>query len=599
MPPIVFTDDDFHGLDHQQDDPMVITVEIENYAVKKVLVDQGSSVDILYWTTYQKLQLPDNAMIPYDEPIYGFSGEQVSTRGYIDLHTIFRDGTQTKTIPIRFFIVDAPTSYNILLGRPSLNTLGTIVSTSHLAMNFPAPSGDILTIHYDQRLARKCYMASLRPQLPIQQTNHIERPPGSDIVLSSEDLDPNIGRDVRLEPFEDTTPLALPNGHSINLGTGLNSDERATITRILINNTDLFAWSAADLPGVDPQVASNKLSIYKEARYVSQKKRKLGEEHRQAAKVEADKLLSAGFIEEAQYTTWLSNVVLVKKGNGKWRMCVDYTNLNKAFPRDAYPLPNIDRLVHDAAGNKVLSFLDAYSGYNQIPMATADMHKTAFIMDDANYFYRVMPFGLKNAGVTYQRLMDKVFSHLTGQCVEVYVDDVVVKSPSHHQHAEDLAVVFSALRQYNLRLNPDKCVFGVDRGKFLGFMLTQCGIEANPEKCKAIIEMRSPTTVKEVQRLIGRLTAISRFLPKLAEQTQPIIQLLKKSTRFTWSDDYEQIFQKLKTTLTSPPILHKPDTSQPLLVYITATDYTVSCACSRNIGHTTSCVFCEQNTARS
>jgi len=220
MPPIVFTDDDFHGLDHQQDDPMVITVEIKNYAVKKVLVDQGSSVDILYWVTYQKLQLPDTAMTPYDEPIYGFSGEQVSTRGYIDLHTVFRDGNQTKTIPIRFLIVDAPTSYNILLGRPSLNTLGAVVSTPHLAMKFPAPSGDILTIHCDQRLARECYMASLRPQLPIQQTNHIERPPGASIALSGEDLDPRIGWDVRLELVEDTTSLELPNGHSINLGTG-------------------------------------------------------------------------------------------------------------------------------------------------------------------------------------------------------------------------------------------------------------------------------------------------------------------------------------------------------------------------------------------
>jgi len=198
----------------------------------------------------------------------------------------------------------------------------------------------------------------------------------------------------------------------------------------------------------------------------------LGEERRVAVKAEGDKLLSAGFIEEAQYTTWLSNVVLVKKANGKWRMCVEYTDLNKACPRDAYPLPNIDQLVDDAAGNKVLSFLDAYFGYNQIPMAAFDMNKTAFITDDANYFYRVMPFGLKNAGATYQRLMDKVFSHLMGQCVEVYVDDMVVKSPSHHQHAEDLSAVLSALRQYNFHLNLDKCVFGVDHGKFLGFMLT-------------------------------------------------------------------------------------------------------------------------------
>ncbi|XP_027941019.1 uncharacterized protein LOC114194807 [Vigna unguiculata] len=271
MPPITFTDDDFHGLDHQQDDPMVITVEIENYAVKKVLLDQGSSVDILYWATYQKLQLPDTAMVPYDEPIYGFSGEKVSTRGYIDFHTVFRDGAQTKTVPIRFLIADTPTSYNVLLGRPSLNTFCTVVSTPHLAMKFPSPSSDILTIHGDQCLACECYMASLRPQLPILQTNHIERPPGFEITLSGDDLDPRVGQDVRLEPVEETTPLKLPNGRTIKLGTGLESEQRDIITPTIVDNSDLFVWSAADLPGVDPQVASHKLSIYKEARYISQK----------------------------------------------------------------------------------------------------------------------------------------------------------------------------------------------------------------------------------------------------------------------------------------------------------------------------------------
>jgi len=148
MPPVTFTNNDFHGLDYQWDDPMVITVELENYAIKKVLIDQGSSVDILYWAIYQKLQLPTTTMVPYDEPIYGFSGEKVSTRGYIDLHIVFRDGAQTKTIPIRF-----------LLGLPSLNILSTVVSIPHLVMKFPSPSRDILTIHGDQRLAHE-YMAS-------------------------------------------------------------------------------------------------------------------------------------------------------------------------------------------------------------------------------------------------------------------------------------------------------------------------------------------------------------------------------------------------------------------------------------------------------
>jgi len=163
----------------------------------------------------------------------------------------------------------------------------------------------------------------------------------------------------------------------------------------------------------------------------------------------------------------------VKKSNGKWRICVDYTDLNKVCPKDVYHLPNIDHLVDEVAENRVLSFLDVYSRYNPIPMAPFDMIKTAFITEDANYFYKVMPFGLKNEGATYQRLMDKVLSHLMGKCVEVYVDDMVVKSLNHLQHSKDLAEVFVALRKHNLGLNPEKCVFGVDGGKFLGFMLTQ------------------------------------------------------------------------------------------------------------------------------
>jgi len=260
-------------------------------------------------------------------------------------------------------------------------------------------------------------MASLRPQLPILQTNNIECPPSSGIALSGDDLDPKVGRDARIEPVDNTISLELSNGCTLKLGTGLQQEQHDILTPTLIANTDLFAWSATYLPGVDPQ----------------------------AVKVEAEKLLNARFIEEAHYTIWLSNVVLVKKAKGKWRMYVDYTNLNKVFPKDAYPLPNIDWLVDGAANNKVLSFLDAYSGYNQIPMATTDMNKTAFITDDANYFYKVMPFGLKNAGATYQRLMNKVFSHLMDKCVEVYVDDMVVKSPSHQQHAQDLPTIFPAL----------------------------------------------------------------------------------------------------------------------------------------------------------
>nr|KYP33430.1 Retrovirus-related Pol polyprotein from transposon opus [Cajanus cajan] len=160
-----------------------------------------------------------------------------------------------------------------------------------------------------------------------------------------------------------------------------------------------------------------------------------------------------------------------------------------------------DRLVDGASGHGILTFLDAYSGYNQIPMHSRDEEKTAFITDSANYCYQVMPFGLKNAGATYQRLMNKVFQHQIGRNMEVYVDDMVVKSRDLDRHVVDLSEVFQQLRKYDMRLNPEKCVFGVSGGKFLGFMLSARGIEANPDKCMAIINMVSPQSLKQVQQL--------------------------------------------------------------------------------------------------
>nr|KYP49066.1 Transposon Ty3-I Gag-Pol polyprotein [Cajanus cajan]KYP49091.1 Transposon Ty3-I Gag-Pol polyprotein [Cajanus cajan]KYP49095.1 Transposon Ty3-I Gag-Pol polyprotein [Cajanus cajan] len=184
-------------------------------------------------------------------------------------------------------------------------------------------------------------------------------------------------------------------------------------------------------------------------------------------------------------------------------MCTDYTDLNKACPKDAYPLPNIDRLVDGAAGHKFLTFLDAYSGYNQIRMHPRDEDKTTFVTESANYCYQVMPFGLKNAGATYQRIMDKIFSDQIEKNIEVYVDDMVVKSADIPSHVADLAEAFNALRRHQMRLNPDKCVFGISEGKFLGFMLSSRGIEANPDKCQTIIDMKSPSNLKEVQKIAG------------------------------------------------------------------------------------------------
>ena len=168
---------------------------------------------------------------------------------------------------------------------------------------------------------------------------------------------------------------------------------------------------------------------------------------------------------------------MVKKANGKWRMCVDFTDLNKAYLKDSYPLPWIDTLVDSTARHQLLSFIDAFSGYNQIKMEEADQENTSFVTSQGLFCYKVMPFRLKNAGATYKRLMNKMFTHQIGRNVQVYVDDMLVKSLCENDHLDNLRETFNTLRSYNMKLNPNKCAFGVIARKFLGFMVSQRGIE--------------------------------------------------------------------------------------------------------------------------
>jgi hypothetical protein len=201
-------------------------------------------------------------------------------------------------------------------------------------------------------------------------------------MISPLDLDPREEfQDRRVSPIEELEKVQIcSEAHqTTSIGTSMQPEEREKILATLKKNIDLFAWHPSDMPGIDETIITHKLSISPETKPVSQKKRKVGEERREAINEEVAKLKEAGFIEEIKYPSWLANVVMVKKANDKWRMCVDFTDLNKACPKDPYPLPNIDRLIDGASGYKMLNFMDAYSGYNQIKMNPADAPHTTFM----------------------------------------------------------------------------------------------------------------------------------------------------------------------------------------------------------------------------
>jgi hypothetical protein len=242
---------------------------------------------------------------------------------------------------------------------------------------------------------------------------------------------------------------------------------------------------------------------------------------------------------------------------------VDFTSLNK-------------QIVDSTAGCDLLCFLDAFSGYHQIKMAREDEEKTFFITPCGVYCYVCMPFGLKNAGATFRRLMRKALGAQMGRNAEAYIDDIVVKTRESHTFIEDLEETFANLRKVNIKLNPAKCAFSVPSGELLGFLVSHREIEANPDKVKAIEEMCPPRNLKEMQHLAGCMAALGRFIARSGEKALPFFKLMKRTGKFEWTPEADKAFAELKRYLTSPSIMVAPMFCEPLLLYIAATSRTAS-----------------------
>jgi len=305
--------------------------------------------------------------------------------------------------------------------------------------------------------------------------------------------------------------------------------------------------------------------------------RQFAHDKKEAIRTEITRLLATEFIKEVYHPDWLANPVLVRKKNNEWRMCIDYTDLNKHYPKDPFGLPRIDEVVDLTAGCELLSFLDCYSGYHQISLKQDDQTKTSFITPFGAYCYTTMSFGLKNATATYQRAIQQcLHDEIRDNLVKAYVDDVVVKTRYAHTLIDNLDCTFKALNRYKWKHNPKKCIFGVPSGILLGNVVSRDGIRPNPSKVRAVLNMRPPKNVKDVQKLTGCMASLSRFISRLGEKGLPFFKLLKASEKFTWTEDADAAFTQLKVFLTSPPILTAPQSNEDLLLYIAATDWVIS-----------------------
>ena len=550
---ITFSDSNMKGYQHPHDDSLVIKAVLTNKTIHRVLIDNGSLIDIIFVLDFDQMGIGREKLEPVNAYLCGFSGERVLPLGSIQLVLTLGDPPCQATTTVRFLIVEAPSPYNMLLGRPFLNAIRAIPSAYHMIIKFPTTNG-VGMVRGNQRVAKECYSASMK-----QKTIN-------NIYLDELDMRDEVK--ARPTPSKELEPIQLDDQpeHLVYIGSKLAEDIRSPLIHFLKQNMEVFTWKQEDMGGIVPAVITHSLNISPSFKPVKKKRRSFAPKRQKVINEEVGKLLKANAIREVEYPEWLANVVLVKKANGKCRLCIDFTDINRACPKDSFPLPRIDLIVDATAGHELLSFMDAFYGYNQISMDPNDQEKTSFVTEQGTYCYRVMPFGLKNAGATYQRLVNKMFQNKIGASMEVYIDDMLVKSVKIELHITHLVEALQVLKRYNMKLNPAKCAFGVSPRKFLGFIINNRGIEANPDKIKAVLDLLPPSNVKEIQHLAGRIAALSRFVSKASDKCQPFFQVLRKA--FQWDAHCKEAFMVLKTYLSSPPILVSPFKGELLILYL-------------------------------
>ncbi|VFQ90193.1 unnamed protein product [Cuscuta campestris] len=404
--PLLFGPKDLPEIPSPHREALVVKCEINEVVIHRSYIDNGSSVNIMYVKTFDELGLKKELLRRVRTPLSGFTGDIIDSEGLIEVMVTFGDGEHKRTIPVEFMV-------------------------------FPTVSG-VGVCRGNQRIARLCY----QKQTKKMDAQDLRVDSIATTLLKEEEGRP------RAEPAEETEDVVIMEDQQekkIKLDINIGAELRSKIIQVLKENFVVFAWSVEDMPGVSKSLITHRLAVGPDAEPVKQRRRHLSKDQRDFMKKEVDMLQAAGHVKEIKYPTWLANVVLTPKGQ-TFRMCVDYTDLNRACPMDPFPLPNIDQMIDETVGCEVMSFVDAFRGYHQVFMHEEDAEKTVFLTLEGVYCYLVMEFGLKNSGATYTRMVSRVFHSVLGKTMAAYVDDMIAKSKPTSDHAEDLK----------------KCTFGVE-----------------------------------------------------------------------------------------------------------------------------------------
>lgn len=348
----------------------------------------------------------------------------------------------------------------------------------------------------------------------------------------------------------------------------LNVRQLQTFNNMLQNHTDIFNETGPSTIQVKHHITlSNNMPI-------ASTPYRLPNHKKDILRTELNKMIAEGIIEESD-SPWASPVVMVGKKDGSIRVCVDYRKLNAITIPDRYPLPRMDDLLHEATSSPYMTTLDLRAGYWQIEVNDDDKEKTGFITPFGIFQFNRMAFGLRNAPATFQRLMDRIKNGLPQVRMLVYLDDLIIRSSTFEEHMQNLNDVFTRLKQFNLRINRNKCKFSCSEVKYLGHIITKEGIKTDPDKVSAMLKRAEPRNQKEVISFIQSCSWYRRFINNFSAIISPLSQLLKKNATWTWDDSQKEAYTKLKYALTTAPILKQADTTAPFTIKTDASNYAI------------------------
>lgn len=362
----------------------------------------------------------------------------------------------------------------------------------------------------------------------------------------------------------------------------LNSEEKQSLLQICHEFNHIFYIDGDKLTFTDT-IAHNIPTSSKVP--INAKTYRFPEVHKEEVNKQINQMLDENIIEPSN-SPWNSPIWVVPKksdssGMKKWRIVVDYRKLNDITVGDSYPLPNISEILDQLGHSKYFSTIDLTSGFHQIKMSTEDAPKTAFSTHTGHYQFNRMPFGLKNAPATFQRLMNNVLSGIQNNRCFVYLDDIVIHADTLENHNKKLREVFQRLSEHNLKIQPNKCEFLRHEVMYLGHKITDQGVKPDPNKVKAISEYPILKSQKHVKTFLGLIGYYRRFIPNFSFLTQPLTKLLRKNAEFIWTSEQQRAFENLKSILTNEPLLQYPDFTQTFYLTTDASNFAIGSVLSQ------------------